>query len=91
VWKKASDDSIAVHGIRDIEMSTDGSIVNKLGAGAADIYDKSVFRCDKVYRVVAPAGALCSSYKSEIVRVQCGLDKLLTMDAIIKEDKSIII
>jgi len=56
-----------------------------------DKYDKTVFGCNKVCRVVAPAGALCSSYKSEIVGVQCGLDKLLTTDAIITEDKRIII
>jgi ribonuclease HI len=91
VWKKASDDSIAVHGIMDIEMFTDGSVVNKLGAGAADIYKKRLIGGNKVYRVVAPAGALCSSYKSEIVGVQCGLNKLISTEAIIKEDKSIII
>jgi ribonuclease HI len=91
VWKKASDDSIAVHGIMDIEMFTDGSVVNKLGAGAADIYEQRLIGGNKVYRVVAPAGALCSSYKSEIVGVQCGLDKLISTEAITKEDKCIII
>jgi ribonuclease HI len=74
-----------------IEMFTDGSVVNKLGAGAADIYEQRLIGSNKVYRVVAPAGALCSSYKSEIVGVQCGLDRLISTEAIIKEDKSIII
>lgn len=58
----------------------------KKGAGAADKYvDK------KVYQVVIPAGVLCSSFKSEIEGVLCGLNKLLDTDAIIKEDTNIII
>ena len=90
VWKKASDDSIAAHGYMDIEMFTDGSVVNTLGAGAADIYEKRLFGPNKVYREVAPAGPLCSSYKAEITGVQCGLNRL-SGDDIIKENKSLFI
>jgi len=67
-------------------MFTDGSIVDKLGADTADIYGNN-----KVYRVIAPAENLWSSYKSEIEGNECGLEKLLTTDAVIKADKNIII
>ena len=91
VWKKATDDTISAHGEKNIEMFTDGSVIDKLGAGAADIYERKDIGQDKLYRVVAPAGPLCSSFKAEIVGVQCGLDKLIDTDIILKEGKSLII
>ena len=91
VWKKATEDSIAVHGVKDIEIFTDGSVVNKCGAGAANIYVKNIRGRDIIHKAIAPAGPLCSSFKAEIVGIQCGLDKLISTEAIIKENKSIII
>ena len=71
--KTASLDTLLVRGIFDVECWTDGSVVDKVGAGAACLYYG-----EKKVTIITPAGYLCSSYQAELMAIKAAL---VTIDA----------
>jgi hypothetical protein len=69
LWKIETENTIAACGLHDIEVWSDGAVIDKQGAGAANTYDNDR---NKMYSDAVPAGNLCSSYKAEIEGVLIG-------------------
>jgi ribonuclease HI len=88
IKKKATEDTIAMLGTFDVEMWTDGSVIDKLGAGAARIYTKEG---KATFDAIAPAGFLSSSFRSETVALDCGLKKMISLKKMKLMGKSILI
>ena len=88
IKKKLCDDTIALRNNCKINMWTDGSVLNKKGAGAAMIYLDTL---GKKWSTTVPAGNLCSSYKAEAAAIKNGLEKLIEIPANLKENNSIFI
>ena len=60
--------NIRLRGVFDVECWTDGSVVDRIGAGAACIYSNDY---------VTPAGHLCSSYHAELIIIKAALVTLV--------------
>ena len=88
VWKAQTENIINLLGPKGLEIFSDGSVVNKRGAGGAQIYDNVK---NKTHSVTVPAGNLCSSFKSEIEGVSCGLKLLINNEGIDKQGKSLLL
>ena len=66
--RAASLETLYARGDFDVECWTDGSVVDKVGAGAACIFFE-----DKKETIVTPAGYLCSSYHAELLAIKAAL------------------
>ena len=87
VRRKATEETLESHGNFDIRLFSDGSVIEKLGAGAAILYEGNKV----VGKAIAPGGDLCSSYRSEGVALQCGIKCLSEKRGIQKEGRSLLI
>lgn len=87
VKKMRIDLTMAAHGTFDIELYTDGSVKDKLGAGAAMIYTNNGrnIKIDK-----KSSGYISTSYHAECIALQVGIEKIIKTDSIQKEGKSLL-
>ena len=74
--KKATKDTLEALGEFDMEMWTDGSVENKVGAGAAILFGKDILK--PLDEAMAPSGYLSSSYRSELAAIQVGVSRLVS-------------
>ena len=88
VKKRVTDDTVASRGKFDFEIWTDGSVIDKLGAGAGRI---TVTRTGTNYDVKAASGFLSSSFRAEGVALQVALQKVLKLKTLKLSGKSILI
>ena len=88
VKKKATEDTLKMLGTFDVEIWTDGSVVDKKGAGAARIF---VTKSKTSYDAVAPSGFLSSSFRSESVALYVGLVKMMGLKTLRLVGKSVLI
>ena len=70
--KSASLETLRLRGVFDVECWTDGSVVDRIGAGAACIYSN-----ERKETIVTPAGYLCSSYHAELIAIKAALVTLV--------------
>jgi ribonuclease HI len=64
----------------DWEIWTDGTVQDKLGAGAALIFKKHV--SEAVNSVIAPSGYLSASFRAEMVALSAGLETFIKAETI---------
>jgi ribonuclease HI len=88
VWKQATEDIISALGHHNIEIWSDGGVMNKRGAGAAIVFDNDL---NKTFSVGGPAGNLCSSFKAEIEGILCGLKKVVNSEGIVTKGKKVLL
>jgi ribonuclease HI len=74
--------TIAVCGLHDIEVWSDGAVMDKRGAGAANAYDNDR---NKMYSDVVPAGNLASSFKAESEAALIGSKRVVNTEDIVKK------
>ena len=75
VRKNATMETLEALGVFDLEMWTDGSVEEKIGAGASVLFAKDI---DKPWEIaIAPSGYLSSSYRSELTAIHVGLSRLV--------------
>ena len=78
IRRLATMETLEALGEFDLEMWTDGSVVNKIGAGAAILFEKDVLQ--PIHKAMAASGYLSSSYRSELAALQVGVTCLVESD-----------